>query len=108
MLDGSQEIVVVNRFGKKIHRSFFHGTYPHGYITVTCEENNGNGRDESFEFLLQINPAQSGHLNIQDDATGETLLGHKIEKLAGRRKRFHYISPGPQQTLQSLAHSRIV
>src|SRR6266404_6233693 len=89
-----QEILVVNRFRKKIRRPVFHGADAHGNVTVTRDEDDGYRRRERLEFPLQFEPAQARHANIEHDTTGGVALADAVEELTCRGESLHCVTSG--------------
>src|SRR5512137_214231 len=73
--DSFQELLVIARFCQEIDSPFFHGLDSCVKLSMAGKEDNGHaaaGGPE--ELLLQIHPAQSGHLHIENDAPDAVVV----------------------------------
>src|ERR1700722_14348700 len=68
-LHGIEQILLPERLGKKLSSSRLHGLDRHWNIGVSREENNGNICSAFFQFVLKIQPADTGKPHIQNQAT---------------------------------------
>src|SRR5438132_11943108 len=64
-VDGREEFLVAERFGKKLDRTGFYRLYRHRDVTVARDEDD-RYRDAGFGQLpLQVEAAQTGHSHIE-------------------------------------------
>src|SRR5208283_6129323 len=63
---------------------------------------------EGLECLLQIEAAQSGHADIQHDATGGVLVMAPVKKLTRRSEGFHRVTGRCHQSREGFADGSIV
>jgi hypothetical protein len=94
VLDGLQELYVVERLLKGIDSPLLHGFDRYGNITVCRDDDNGHAMAEPCQLLLEVKTRHPQHEQVQHNATDavESLPPKKLlcrsESLASITRRF--------------------
>ena len=88
LLDGSQQLLIVEWLGEKFHGACLHGSHRGGNIALAGNKNDGKGTVRRGQLALEINPAQSGQTHVEHQAR---RLGRRFpsEKFGSRSKSFN-------------------
>src|SRR6266480_6400898 len=94
--NGCKQVFIVDRFGEEITRAVFHRLNALWNISGTCQENNGQETACLGEDVLELEPIQSGHGEVEHKTTH--YLGIVLrQKLLCRRKGGHSNASRMQQ-----------
>ena len=70
-----QEILGLEGFGEEVHGPGLHGPDARGDVPHSGDENDGEGTLRNGQRLLEIQAAEAGQVDIQDEAPGTVLRG---------------------------------
>src|SRR5262249_28694974 len=105
--DRGEQVLVAERFRQEFDGPGFHGPHRHRNVAVPRDENDGYRCIALGQFLLQIQPTQTGEPDIEYQAAGGlwTPAGQKL--LCGG-KGLDVEPRRAEQIAQTLAHGPVV
>ena len=105
--DRLQQFLFQYRFGKEVFRARLDRPHRYRNVAMTGYEDDGQPASELGELILQLRPAQAGHLHIQQN-TAAILARQRLQELLGRLIERNSIAAGAQQLAKSRAERCIV
>ena len=70
LFDGAEQVVVHDGLGEEIDRASFHSPNTGWNIAVPRDKDDREFDATGVQFILQVQPVQAGHLQVQHDARG--------------------------------------
>jgi hypothetical protein len=107
MVDGTQQLFVIERLREKIHGSCFHRMDGHRDVEVAGNEHDLLVTLPASGRLLQIEAVNPWHPDVKYQAR-RTSVRLAREKICRRREDFDGIACGKQQSLKSPAHRWVI
>ena len=86
LLHRLQEFLIIERLGKEIDSTFFHGLDAHGDVAVAGDKDDRHAVIGLAELILQIHSAQSRHSHIENDTSDSVIMFARQEKLSGGKR----------------------
>src|SRR5271157_4828445 len=105
--DGQKQILGLERFGKEVYRTRFHGHDAHGNVTVAGDEDNRQRPRSRAELPLQIETVEPGHLDVEHQAAPRGMLLPVIQEFPRGGEGLHLITGRSQQPDQTLTNGRL-
>ena len=102
-----QQVGVVDGLGQEIDRTRPHGANAGRDVALAGQENDRPLRPSRGQRLLQLQPIETRHGDIEHRAAGNRRIV-VCEKCLRRRERLDVVAPRAQQPRQSFQHAGIV
>ena len=106
-MNAVQQILVTKRFLDEVNCALLHGFNGHGHITVTGNENDGQGIATFQQYLLEFETTEARHADIQYQAT-RSIVAYVFEELVAGAENFVLQVHGIHERLHREPDCRIV
>src|SRR5262249_49678902 len=81
--DGVDHVLIAKRLWQKVDSASFHRTDRHGDVAMARNQDNGQMNAKSIASRLEIESADAGQPNIENDATRRVIFA-TVKKLPNR------------------------
>jgi len=101
------QVIHVKGLGQESNRSSLESSRARLLFHRGCYENHRRSVAPRYQKALQLNPAQTRHLHVGDQARGVIDL-IRLQKLLRRRKRHRAVAEGSQKRFRRLTHKTVI
>ena len=106
--DGAEKDVFGERLGQELDRAGLHGAHRHGDVAVPGDEDDRHVEPFAGDLRLQIQPAEFGQVDIEDEAAWASATRGRARKSCADAKHSGSPSLHADQRLEGLAHGDII